>query len=174
MLQVPLAVKFNVAVTIVTYFFLIMQNSLSSSVIFSLHATGATSSEKCTVAVTKSPAALYGFFLQYRYGAFLQFTCEYQASCDVTIKFYRKEIVSNKAFDVNGTYWTNERALEYTISETRNGNEYTNTMTINSFKRLYSGYYYCVINETNNMSNSDAARFYLTGMFVHKCNIDCD
>ena len=34
MLQVPLAVKFNVAVTIVTYFFLIMQNTLSSVIFF--------------------------------------------------------------------------------------------------------------------------------------------
>ena len=73
---------------------------------------------------------------------------------------------------MDGRFWGLERGLSYVVSPSkRNGNDYSITMTIEAFYEGYYGWYYCVINETSNMSNSDSSGFALFGELIHKCNI---
>ena len=125
------------------------------------------------VSVKETPRTKTGSsIIQLWFGVSKSFTCVYEASCNVIIKFYRRSYIDDKAYPVDGSYWGLERGLSYVVSSSkRNGNEYSITMTIEAFYSSYGGEYYCVINETSYMSNSDSSHFILLRELIHKCNI---
>ena len=132
--------------------------------------------EKCVVSVKESPKDPAGSSLiQIFEGKSKTVTCVYEASSscsDVIVKIYHRITKSRKAYPVDGSYWGLTRGLSYVVSPSkRNGNEYSVSMTIEAFYKGYDGGYYCVINETSNMSNSDSSFFGLFRELIHKCNI---
>ena len=128
--------------------------------------------EKCVVSVKESPNPL----IQISHKETSEtVTCVFEASSScsgVIVKIYHRTTKDHKSYPVDGSYWGLERGLSYVVSDSKqNGNEYSISMTIEAFYKGYNGAYYCVINETSNMSNSDSSRFVFFSELIHKYNI---
>ena len=132
--------------------------------------------EKCVVYVKESPTEWNGnrIIQLPKEGTSKTVTCVYEASScsDVIVKIYHRPADDHKAYPVDGSFWGVDRGLSYIVSPSkRNGNEYSISMTVEAFYKGYNGWYYCVINETSDMSNSDSSSFAIFSELIHKCNI---